>query len=150
MKKIRLPILILSGFLVGLTAASAVANPDTVYTWIDENGVIHYTNTLPPEGAVIIDTEKELSHDAERARQRDLQQERYLERLRRENRQKAPESRTEPQPEVQASNDKAAEDRSEAETVENDRNRRNETWHQDRIERRQKKKLEQVQPPPSH
>jgi len=150
MKKNLLPILILSGFLVGLAAAPAAANPDTVYTWIDENGVVNYTNTLPPVGAVIIDTEKELPHDAEQARQRDLQQERYLEQLRRENRQKTPENRTEPQPEVQVSNDKAAEDRSETETVENDRNRRDETWHQDRIERRQKKKLDQAQPQPSH
>jgi hypothetical protein len=148
MKNSLLPILILSAFIIGMAAAPAAASPDTVYTWIDENGVINYTNTLPPEGAVIIDTEKELPHDAQQARQRARQQERYLEQLRRE----AQENRTEAQPEVPVSRDAASEDRAETETetVQNDRNRRDETWHQDRIERRQKKKLDQALPQPTH
>jgi hypothetical protein len=115
----------------------AEAAQDKVYTWIDDSGVIHYTNTAPPEGAVVIESEKELPHDAERARQRERRQERYLERLRQ---RQPPDETAAPAP---AEEKKAAPEQAAAEDrpAETDQGRRNETWHQDRIEQRQRKQL---------
>lgn len=131
--------------LVALPAAMAQS---TVYTWKDENGVLHYTNTAPPEGATIIDTEKEVPHDPQEARQREMEQRRYLEQLRREERlsdsaESAPAEQTEaPAQKVEADSQPQQEDKIEKGS------RRNETWHQKQIEKHQRKKLNQGPSPP--
>ena len=136
--------------LTVLVAVPASMGQDKVYTWIDENGVLHYTNTEPPEGATIIDTEKELPHDAQKARQQEMERQRYLQRLQRESR---PSETQEPGP--PESTPGAADQEMDADTgpeedqVEKDRGRRrNETWHQKQIEKRQREKLNQGPSPP--
>ena len=131
--------------LIALPAAMAQS---TVYTWKDENGVLHYTNTAPPEGATIIDTEKEVPHDPQEARQREMEQRRYLEQLRREERlSDSEESAPAEQAEGPAQKMEADSPPQEKETIERS-GRRKETWHQRQIEKRQRKKLNQGPSPP--
>ena len=131
--------------LVALPAAMAQS---TVYTWKDKDGVLHYTNTKPPEGATIIDTEKEVPHDPQKAREREMEQRQYLEQLRREERlsdaeESAPRVQTEgPAQKREADSQPEPEDKIEKGS------RRNETWHQKQIEKRQREKLNQGPSPP--
>jgi hypothetical protein len=131
--------------LIGTGAAIA---QNTVYTWKDEEGVLHYTNTKPPEGATIIDTEKEVPHDPQKAREREMEQRRYLEQLRREERlsetaESAPPEQTEgPAQKIEADSQPQEEEKIERS------GRRKETWHQRQIEQRQRKKLNQGPSPP--
>jgi hypothetical protein len=131
--------------LVALPAAMAQS---TVYTWKDENGVLHYTNTAPPEGATIIDTEKEMPHDPQKARQQEMEQRRYLEQLRREERlSDSAESAPPEQAEGPAQKMESDSQPQEEEKIERS-GRRKETWHQRQIEKRQRKKLNQGPSPP--
>jgi len=134
--------------LAVLIAVGAAIAQNTVYTWRDQEGVLHYTNTAPPEGATIVDIEKEVPHDPQKAQQREMEQRRYLEQLRREERlsdsaQSAPSEQTEgPTQKMEADSPLQ-----EKETIERS-GRRKETWHQRQIEQRQRKKLNQGPSPP--
>ncbi|MCF8078429.1 MAG: DUF4124 domain-containing protein [Desulfobacterales bacterium] len=134
--------------LAVLIAAPAAVAQSTVYTWKDEDGVLHYTNTAPPEGAIIVDTEKEVPHDPQEARQREMEQRRYLEQLRRQERlsdaeESAPPEQTEgPAQKMEADSQPQEEDKVEKS------GRRKETWHQRQIQKRQRKNLNQGPSPP--
>ena len=125
------------------TAATPATAQDTIYTWIDENGVVRYTNTLPPEGARIIDKDEEIPHDAEQARQREIEQRRFIESLEKKAPEPAqgPEEKSDRQSGQKNAPKTASGQKPESEEDSDDRNRRNETYHQDQIEKRRAKEL---------
>jgi hypothetical protein len=137
------PIATMAIFLALFLVAPHAAGQDKIYTWIDENGVVRYTNTLPPEGAKIIDSEKEIPHDAEQARQREIEQRRYLKELEAKDAASPPEKtvdrKMEPEKPKQAASE--PEEKTEAKQDQDDRNRRNETYHQKQIEKRRAQEL---------
>ena len=128
-------------FLALLIAAPHASGQNKIYTWIDENGVVRYTDTLPPEGARIIDSEKEIPHDAEKARQREINQRRYLEKLREEEPEPPPAEKADRGMDREKPKQAASEPEENTEASEDDRNRRNETYHQKQIERRRAQEL---------
>jgi hypothetical protein len=120
MKKISL-IIILLLFIFRLPVMSG-----QVYQWIDENGVKHFTNEPPPEGATIIDKDKEIQYDEAKDRQRMKQDEQSFKELEQKYRssdkesvEKAPTGKEEPGTAI-------------IQVEEGD------TWHQDRIEKRER------------
>ncbi len=48
----RIPILTLA-VLVLLSAGTASANASEIYQWTDEDGVVHFSDTRPGDGAVV-------------------------------------------------------------------------------------------------
>jgi hypothetical protein len=130
----------------GLVLALMIAAPhargqDKIYTWIDENGVVRFTNTLPPEGARIIDSEKEIPYDAEKDRQREIEQRRYLEKLKTEDAASPPEEAPDRKVEREKPKQAASEPEEKTEAEQDDRNRRNETYHQRQIQKRRAQEL---------
>ncbi len=135
--------------LAVLIAAPAAVAQNTVYTWRDQDGVLHYTNTAPPEGATIVNTEKEVPHDPQEARQREMEQRRYLEQLRRENRLSGSEESAPPEQAEGPDQKMEADSQPEKETIEEEPGRRRgKTWHQRQIQKRQREKLNQGPSPP--
>jgi hypothetical protein len=63
MKKLSLIIAFLLIFLC------PPAMSEQVHTWLDENGVKHFTNDPPPEGAILVETTKEIPIDEAKDRE---------------------------------------------------------------------------------
>jgi hypothetical protein len=136
-----IPIILLTG-CVAFAATGAMGN-DKIYTWIDENGVVNYTNTLPPEGATIIESEKEIPHDAQQASQRQLEQQRYLEQLRREQQITEQKAESPPGPENPADRQSVSDTKTDRQQIENSRERQGKTWHQRQIREHKREKLQE-------
>jgi len=101
---------------------------EQVYTWIDEYGVKHFSNDPPPEGATVVEKTEELPYDEAKDQKRMERDEQYFNELKQKNRQ----------------NDKTmAEEVPQGEEVPNTviiQEEGGDTWHQDRIEKRERVK----------
>ena len=85
MKKLSLILIPLIFFLPQLTFGE-------IYSWIDENGVKHFSNEPPPEGVKILNQTKEIKTDKEKDRQREESDKQYMKKLEQESQEssKAP------------------------------------------------------------
>ncbi len=99
-----------------------------MYSWIDENGVKHYTNEPPLEDATNVEKTEEIPYDEAKDQKRMERDEQYFNELKQKNRQ----------------NDKTmAEEVPQGEEVPNTviiQEEGGDTWHQDRIEKRERVK----------
>jgi Domain of unknown function (DUF4124) len=98
-----------------------------MYSWIDENGAKHYSNEPPPPGTTVVEKEKEIPYDAERDQERGERDEQYFNELKQKNRE----------------NDKkiaeeAPREKEGPDTVIIKEEEEEDTWHQDRIEKRER------------
>ena len=98
-----------------------------MYSWIDENGVKHYSNEPPPPRTTAVEKETEIPYDAERdqeRRERDEQSFNEMKQKNRENDKKIAEE--------------APLEKEEPDTVIIKEEEEEDTWHQDRIEKRER------------
>jgi hypothetical protein len=127
MKKLSLlAALLMFFFMPHLTSAE-------IYSWIDENGVKHFSNEPPPEGVKILNQTKEIKTDKEKDRQREESDKQYMKKLEQESRQgdKA----------TQKTENKAPEsDKPDTVIIQEGGGDDDDTFHRNRIERRVKKK----------
>ncbi|MFC1515189.1 DUF4124 domain-containing protein [Thermodesulfobacteriota bacterium] len=96
-----------------------------IYTWIDENGVKHFTSEPPPPGATIVKEDAEIPYDAEKDRERKESDKQYL------NNMEQKRSESEKKTTVKAP---PAEKGAEKGVIQED----DDTWHQDRVEKRER------------
>jgi len=98
---------------------------EQVYTWIDEHGVKHFTNDPPPEGATVVEKIEELPYDEAEDQKRMERDEQYFNELKQKNRE----------------NDKKIAEEAPLEKEGPDTviiQEEGDTWHQDRIEKRER------------
>lgn len=125
MKKISLlTALLIFFFLPNLTFAE-------IYSWIDENGVKHFSNEPPPEGVKILNQTKEIKTDKAKDRQREESDKQYMQKLEQESREG---DRAPPKTE------NTAPESDKPDTVIIQEGDDDDTFHRNRIDRRVKKK----------
>jgi len=98
---------------------------EQVYTWIDEYGVKHFSNDPPPEGATVVEKTEELPYDEAKDQKRMERDEQYFNELKQKNRE----------------NDKKIAEEAPLEKEGPDTviiQEEGDTWHQDRIEKRER------------
>jgi hypothetical protein len=102
-----------------------------IYSWIDENGVKHFSNEPPLEGVKILNQTKEIKTDKAKDQQREESDKQYMKKLEQESQKsdKAPQKTESTAPE----SDKP-------DTVIIQEGDDDDTFHRNRIERRVKKK----------
>ena len=96
-----------------------------VYTWIDEHGVKHFTEDPPPEGATVVEKTKEIPYDEAKDQKRMERDEQYFNELKQKSRE----------------NDKKIAEGAPLEKEGPDTiiiQEEEDTWHQDRIEKRER------------
>ena len=96
-----------------------------VYGWIDENGVKHYSNEPPPPGTTVVKKKTEIPYDAERDQERRERDEQDFNEMKQKNRE----------------NDKKIAEEAPLEKEGPDTiiiQEEGDTWHQDRIEKRER------------
>jgi hypothetical protein len=109
---------------------------EQVYSWIDEHGVKHFTNYPPPKGATVVEETEELPYDEAKDQKRMERDEQYFNELEQKNRENDKKIAEE------AALEKEGPDTVIIQEEEGD------TWHQDRIEKREriKHKLKNKKP----
>jgi hypothetical protein len=128
MKKLSyLAALLMFFFLPQLTSAE-------IYSWIDENGVKHFSNEPPPEGVKILNQTKEIKTDKEKDRQREESDKQYMQKLEQESQasDKAPQKTENTAPESGQSDTVIIQESADGGDYD--------TFHRNRLERRVKKK----------
>jgi len=96
-----------------------------MYSWIDENGVKHYSNEPPPPSTTAVEKETEIPYDAERDQERRERDEQSFNEMKQKNRE----------------NDKKIAEEAPLEKEGPDTviiKEEEDTWHQDRIEKRER------------
>jgi hypothetical protein len=102
-----------------------------MYSWIDENGVKHYSNEPPPPGTTVVKKKTEIPYDAERDQERRERDEQDFNEMKQKNRE----------------NDKKIAEEAPLKKEEPDeviipdeviKNKEGDTWHQNRIEKRER------------
>ena len=96
-----------------------------MYSWIDENGVKHYSNEPPPPSTTAVEKETEIPYDAERDQERRERDEQSFNEMKQNNRE----------------NDKKIAEEAPLEKEGPDTviiKEEEDTWHQDRIEKRER------------
>ena len=96
-----------------------------MYSWIDENGVKHYSNEPPPPSTTAVEKETEIPYDAERDQERRERDEQDFNEMKQKNRE----------------NDKKIAEEAPLEKEGPDTviiKEEEDTWHQDRIEKRER------------
>ena len=96
-----------------------------MYSWIDENGVKHYSNEPPPPSTTAVEKETEIPYDAERDQERRERDEQSFNEMKQKNRK----------------NDKKIAEEAPLEKEGPDTviiKEEEDTWHQDRIEKRER------------
>ena len=96
-----------------------------MYSWIDENGVKHYSNEPPPPGTTVVKKKTEIPYDAERDQERRERDEQDFNEMKQKNRE----------------NDKKIAEEAPLEKEGPDTviiKEEEDTWHQDRIEKRER------------
>jgi len=127
MKKLSLlAALITVFFMPHLTSAE-------IYSWVDENGVKHFSNEPPPEGVKILNQTKEIKTDKEKDRQREESDKQYMKKLE----QDSQESEKAPQ---KTDSKATGGGQSDAVIIQEAKDDDDDAFHRDRIERRVKKK----------
>ena len=98
-----------------------------MYSWIDENGVKHYSNEPPPPSTTVVKKKTEIPYDAERDQERRERDEQDFNEMKQKNRE----------------NDKKIAEEAPREKEGPDTviiKEEEDTWHQDRIEKRERVK----------
>jgi len=125
MKKLSLlAVLLMFFFLPQLTFGE-------IYSWIDENGVKHFSNEPPPEGVKVLNQTKEIKTDKEIDRQREESDKQYMKKLEQESQES---DKATPKTES------TAQESGQSDTVIIQESDDDDTFHRNRIERRVKKK----------
>ena len=94
--KILIPLILFSALCLGTPLEA-----DQIYQWIDQNGVMHFTNEPPPPGAKIVNQQQAIQTDEAAVKANEQQQQQVLnEAAEQQESQSAPQA--ESQPESQA------------------------------------------------
>lgn len=103
-----------------------------IYSWIDENGVKHFSNEPPPEGVKILNQTKEIKTDKAKDRQREESDKQYMQKLEQESREGDKVS--------QKTENTAPESDKPDTVIIQEADDDDDTFHRNRIDRRVKKK----------